>query len=162
MDVVHQPSRTHLIWRTLNAQCKHPEACLEKAGNISVIQELHILVVWMELDCPCEPKGPSLCWVEPRLGEREVGVPHLLAWGSSFKIRCYVDGPPLVLVPQTLPILGDPACVGVFLKVENNLCLEKSNFDYLKFSCFGYLPNVITWSYQLSKAFTFILSFLFW
>ena len=107
----------------------------------SGVVDVHILMVWMELDCPCEPTGPSLCWVEPRLGEKKVGVPRLLAWGSSFKIRRYVDGPPLVLLPQTLPVLGDPACVGVFLKVENNLCLEKSSFDYSKFSCLGYLPS---------------------
>lgn len=144
MDMVHQPSRTHLMWRTLNAQSKHPEASLEKAGSVSqsfrscwCAHPRGVDGAW----CPCEPTGPSLCWVEPRLGEREVGVPRLLAWGSSFKIRCYVDGPPLVLLPQTLPVLGDPACVGLFLKVENNLCLEKSNFDYSKFSCLGYLPS---------------------
>lgn len=114
----------------------------ESRQHFTVIQEL---LMWTSSRCGwslivLEPKGPSLCWVEPRLGEREVGVPRLLAWGSSFKIRCYIDGPLLVLLPQTLPILGGPACVGVFLKVENNLCLEKSNFDYLKFSCLDIYP----------------------
>lgn len=87
------------------------------------------------LIAPVSPQAPHRAQVRMK----GVWVSHTY-WPdvAHLKIRCMVDGPPFVLLPQTLPMLSGPACVGVFLKAKNNLSLENRDSDYSRFSCLTY------------------------
>lgn len=151
---------------------KDPECPVQTPWSLLGESRQHFTVIQELLMCTSsrcgwslivlEPKGPSLCWVEPRLGEREVGIPRLLAWGSSFKIRYYIRWASVgTFAPDSANTRWPCMCWGFPKSWEQSLLGEKQLW-LLEVFLLGYLPNVMAWSYQLSKALTFILSFLFW